>query len=52
MTMMMLLLLHHHHHQVFYHLEAGEEALKYALGAGNMFDVNEGSEYADTLVGE
>lgn len=37
--------------QVFYHLGELDDALTYALGAGSLFDVNEQSEYVQTLVG-
>lgn len=36
--------------KVFYHLGEVDDALNYALGAGNLFDVNEQSEYVHTLV--
>lgn len=36
--------------KVFYHLGELKDALEYALGAGGLFDVDEGSEYARTLV--
>lgn len=36
--------------KVFYHLEELELALKYALGAGVLFDLNERTEYVTTLV--
>lgn len=38
--------------QVFYHLGELDEALNYALGAGSLFDVNDTSDYVQTLVGE
>lgn len=38
--------------QVFYHLGELNDALSYALGAGPLFDVEEGTEYANTLLGE
>ena len=37
--------------QVFYHLGELDDALSYALGAGPLFDVNEQSEYVQTLIG-
>lgn len=37
---------------MFYHLGELDDALNYALGAGTLFDVNEQSEYVQTLVGE
>jgi hypothetical protein len=37
--------------QVFYHLGELDSALTYALGAGKHFDVNEQSEYVQTLIG-
>ena len=36
--------------KVFYHLEELDDALKYALGAGDLFDVSDKSEYVETLV--
>ncbi|KXZ53596.1 hypothetical protein GPECTOR_6g513 [Gonium pectorale] len=36
--------------KVFYHLGELDDALNYALGAGTLFDVEEGSEYVTTLV--
>ncbi|GFH20636.1 26S proteasome non-ATPase regulatory subunit 1 homolog, partial [Haematococcus lacustris] len=36
--------------KVFYHLGELDDALTYALGAGSSFDVNEQSEYVQTLV--
>ncbi len=38
--------------QVFYYLGELDSALSYALGAGTLFDVNEQSEYVQTLIGE
>ena len=35
--------------KVFYHLEELNEALKYALRAGDLFDLNDQSEYVQTL---
>ena len=37
--------------QVYYHLGAFEESLTYALGAGNLFNVNDTSEYVETTIG-
>ncbi|XP_044739482.1 26S proteasome non-ATPase regulatory subunit 1 [Chrysoperla carnea] len=36
--------------KVYYHLGAFEESLTYALGAGDLFDVNARSEYIDTTI--
>ncbi|XP_026577459.1 26S proteasome non-ATPase regulatory subunit 1 [Pseudonaja textilis] len=36
--------------KVFYHLGAFEESLNYALGAGNLFNVNDNSEYVETII--
>lgn len=36
--------------QVFYHLGELDDALSYALGAGSLFNVNDESEYVQTLV--
>ncbi|KAF5841250.1 armadillo-type protein [Dunaliella salina] len=36
--------------KVFYHLGELDDALAYALGAGKLFDVNEQSEYVQTLI--
>ena len=38
--------------KVYYHLGAYDEALHYALGAASLLDVNQSSEYVDTVVGE
>lgn len=38
--------------QVFYHLGELDDALSYALGAGSLFNVEDDSEYVQTLVGE
>lgn len=37
---------------MFYHLGELDDALNYALDAGSKFDVNEQSEFVQTLVGE
>lgn len=36
--------------KVYYHLGAYEESLTYALGAGDLFDVNDTSEYVETTI--
>lgn len=36
--------------KVFYHLGSFEDALTYALGAGDLFDVNARSEYVETII--
>uniref|UniRef100_A0A4W3I0X4 26S proteasome non-ATPase regulatory subunit 1 n=1 Tax=Callorhinchus milii TaxID=7868 RepID=A0A4W3I0X4_CALMI len=36
--------------KVFYHLGAFEESLNYALGAGDLFNVNDESEYVETII--
>lgn len=36
---------------MFYHLGAFEESLNYALGAGDLFNVNDNSEYVETIIG-
>lgn len=36
--------------KVFYHLGELDDSLTYALGAGDLFDVNDDSEYTSTLV--
>ena len=36
--------------KVFYHLEELDDALKYALGAGQLFDLSAKNEYVETLV--
>lgn len=36
--------------KVYYHLGAYEDSLSYALGAGDLFDVNGHSEYAETII--
>lgn len=38
--------------KVFYHLGAFEESLNYALGAGELFNVTDESEYVETIIGE
>ena len=38
--------------QVFYHLGELDDALTYALGANQLFDINENSEYVQTLLGK
>lgn len=38
--------------KVYYHLGAFEESLTYALGAGDLFDVNDTSEYVETIIGK
>ena len=36
--------------KVYYHLGAFEESLTYALGAGDLFDVNDTAEYVETTI--
>ena len=36
--------------KVYYHLGAFEESLTFALGAGELFDINDTSEYIETTV--
>lgn len=36
--------------KVFYHLGSFEDALTYALGAGDLFDVNARTEYVETII--
>lgn len=36
--------------KVYYHLGAYEESVTFALGAGNLFNVNSSSEYVETIV--
>ncbi|XP_074657663.1 26S proteasome non-ATPase regulatory subunit 1-like [Tubulanus polymorphus] len=36
--------------RVYYHLGAFEESLTYALGAGDLFNVNSSSEYVETII--
>jgi hypothetical protein len=38
--------------KVYYHLEAYTEAVRLALAAGDLFDVDGRSEYVETIVGE
>ena len=38
--------------QVYYHLGAFEESLTFALGAGSLFNVNDTSEYVETIIGK
>ena len=37
---------------MYYHLGAYEDSLTYALGAGDLFDVNGHSEYVETIIGK
>ena len=37
--------------KVHYHLESYDEALSFALGAEELFDVTERSEYVETIIG-
>ena len=37
--------------QVFYYLRELDEALTYALGAGDAFDIGQKSEYTSAIVG-
>lgn len=36
--------------KVFYHLEEFDDSLKYALGAGSLFDIDQNSEYVQKLL--
>lgn len=36
--------------KVYYHLGSFEDSLTYALGAGELFDVNTSNEYVDTII--
>ncbi|XP_039296978.1 26S proteasome non-ATPase regulatory subunit 1 isoform X2 [Nilaparvata lugens] len=36
--------------KVYYHLGSFSDSLQYALGAGNLFNVNSHSEYVDTII--
>lgn len=38
--------------KVYYHLGSFEDSLTYALGAGPLFDVNDKSQYVETIIGE
>ena len=38
--------------KVYYHLGSFEDSLTYALGAGDLFDVNDKSQYVETIIGE
>lgn len=38
--------------KVYYHLGAFEDSLMYALGAGELFNVNSHSQYVETIIGE
>ena len=38
--------------KVHYHLESYDEALSFALGAEELFDVTERSEYVETIIGK
>lgn len=37
--------------KVYYHLGAFNDSVHYALCAGNLFDVNDRSEYVETIIG-
>lgn len=37
--------------KVYYHLGSFENALQYALGADKLFNVDETSEYVETIIG-
>lgn len=37
---------------MYYHLGAFEESLTFALGAGSLFNVNDTSEYVETIIGD
>ncbi|XP_055937384.1 26S proteasome non-ATPase regulatory subunit 1-like [Argiope bruennichi] len=36
--------------KVYYHLGSFEDSVTYALGAGDLFDVNQSSEYVETII--
>ena len=38
--------------KVHYHLESYDEALSFALGAEDLFDVSKRSEYVETIIGK
>jgi len=38
--------------QIFYHLEAYPEALRLALQSGDLFNISEGSEYTEKMIGQ
>ena len=38
--------------KVYYHLGAFEDSLMYALGAGELFNVNSHSQYVETIIGK
>lgn len=38
--------------KVYYHLGSLDNALTYALGAGRLFDVNDKTEYVETIIGQ
>jgi hypothetical protein len=38
--------------KVYYHLGSYDDALEYALEAGEKFDITEKSEYVDTMIGK
>jgi 26S proteasome regulatory subunit N2 len=37
--------------KVYYHLGSFDNALQYALGANKLFNVDEQSEYVETIIG-
>jgi len=38
--------------KVYYHLGSFDNALQYALGAGKLFNVDEPTEYVETIIGK
>jgi len=42
----------HTHTQVFYHLGELDDALTYALAAGSLFDVDDGGDFTQAVLGE
>ena len=38
--------------KVYYHLGSFDNALLYALGAGKLFNVDESTEYVETIIGK
>ncbi len=37
--------------KVYYHLGSFDNALQYALGAGKLFNLDESTEYVETIIG-
>lgn len=38
--------------KIYYHLQAYDESMIFALGAGKLFDINHEGEFEDTIIGK